>query len=85
MKQVYKYKGYPIFLSDKPNKKYYAIVGRRKVYFGQRPYEQYKDRIGYYSDLDHGDPVRRKNFKSRFERIRHNIGSAAWFSDKLLW
>jgi capsid portal protein len=82
---VGKFKGYTIYLSDKPQKKYYAIVNNRKVYFGQYPYQQYRDKLGYYSDLDHLDKQRRKNFKSRFERYRHRKGSSAYFSDQILW
>lgn len=83
--EIAKYKGYSIFVSDKKDKKYYAKVGNRKVYFGDTKYQHYQDKIGHYSHLDHGDSQRRKNFKSRHENNRHKIGSAAFFSDSLLW
>lgn len=85
MKPVAIYKSYPIFLSDLINKKYYALVNKKKVYFGQMPYEHYEDKIGYYSDLDHHDKTRRRNFKSRFERLRHHKGTSSWFADQILW
>lgn len=80
------FKGYRIFRSvDKPNKKYYALVGNRRVYFGARAYQHYRDRLGAYSRLDHLDPERRRRFKQRFERYRHRRGTAAWFADQILW
>lgn len=87
MKLVGNYQGYDIYLSDKPDKKYYAIVNNRKVYFGGDPrhYQHYYDKLGFYSHLDHHDDIRRKNFKSRFNSMRHKRGSASWFSDQLLW
>lgn len=91
VEEVYNYAGYPIFLSDKPEKKYFALVTSKKsgrpmkIYFGDTSYEQYHDKIGYYSHLDHGDPVRRANYKARHENNRHIKGSAGYFSDRLLW
>lgn len=84
---VYNYKGYDIYVSDKPNKKYYAKVGNRKVYFGKIPYEQYKDKIGYYSNLDHLDTKRRSAYRARHgaQGYQTKKGSAAWFSWNLLW
>jgi len=87
---VYWYRGYPIFLSDKPDKKYYAVVRSvksnrlNKIYFGDTSSYHYHDVIGYYKSLDHLDESRRKNFKSR-QVYRNLVGSAAWFADKLLW
>lgn len=85
MPYVGTYKSYPIYTSNKPEKKYYAEVDGKKVYFGQYDYEHYFDKLGVYSDWDHLDPKRRKNFKKRFEKSRHKIGSASWFSDQILW
>lgn len=79
------YKGYKIFVSDKPNKKYYAMVGNRKVYFGDTNYEHYYDKIGYWSHLNHLDKERRRRYKARHEKDRHNKGSAGWFADQILW
>lgn len=85
MAYVGKYKGYDIYLSDKPEKKYYAMVGNRKVYFGAYGYEHYHDKLGYYSDWNHWDKDRRRRYKIRHEKDRHNKGSAGWFSDQILW
>jgi len=83
--QVGQYKGYPIYVSDKKNKKYYAIVENRKVYFGDSRYQHYYDKMGYYSYLDHGDKERRRRYKQRHEKDRHVKGSAGWLSDQILW
>lgn len=80
-----KISNYTVHLSDKPAKKYYALVGARKVYFGDTSYEHYHDRFGHYKHLDHKDPKRRKNFKIRHEKNRHLPGTAAWFADQVLW
>jgi hypothetical protein len=79
------YKGYPIYVSDKKLKKYYAMVGNRKVYFGDSRYEQYYDKMGHYSHLNHNNKERRKRYKQRHEKDRHNKGSAGWFADQILW
>lgn len=87
MKPISNYKGYDIYVSDKPEKKYYALVNGKKIYFGQIPYQQYHDKIGYYKILDHNDKKRRENYRARhgaqgYQKIK---GSAAWFSWNLLW
>ena len=74
-------------------KKYDAILqsirtGRtRTVPFGQRGYQQYKDRIaGYYSDFDHYDKIRRRSFLARNENnIKAGYFSPGYFSAKYLW
>ncbi len=84
-----KHKGYHIFVSDKPNKKYYAIIKGekrdKKVYFGDTNYEQYFDKLGHYEAQNHNDPKRRQHYKNRHEKDRHLVGSAGWFSDQILW
>ena len=84
-----KYRGYDIFISDKPNKKYYAVVkGKKrdkKVYFGDTNYEHYFDKLGHYSRLNHNDPKRRQHYKNRHEKDRHVVASAGWFADNILW
>lgn len=86
---MWTWKGYPIFVSDKPAKKYYAVVPGilrpRRVYFGQRGYEHYWDRLGHYERDNHLDPVRRRHFKARHEKNRHKKSTAAWFADQILW
>ena len=79
------YDSYPIFVSDKYPKKYYALVNRKKVYFGDQKYEHYYDRLGYYSDLNHLDKNRKRLYKLRHNKDRHVKGSAGWFADQILW
>ena len=39
-----------------------------------------------YSDyLQHGDADRRRRYKQRHEKHRHNVGTASYYADKLLW
>ena len=87
---------YVIRKSTRPDKKYMAVFGAagragarggKTVHFGATGYEHYRDStpLRLYSRLDHLDPARRRNFKSRFERSRHVVHSAAWFADKYLW
>jgi hypothetical protein len=39
-----------------------------------------------YSDfLQHGDEERRRRYKQRHEKHRHNVGTASYYADKLLW
>ena len=84
-KYVGDYKGYKIYISNKYPKKYYAIVNQKKVYFGDIRYQHFFDKMGVYSFLNHYDKKRRKLFKIRHEKNRHKKGTAAWFSDQILW
>ena len=92
MNQPYAFwKGYPIWISDKPEKKYYALVtfvksGKPlKIYFGDTSYQHYRDKLGYWSHLDHGYATRRASYKSRHGSTRHTRGTASWFADQILW
>ena len=59
------------FTSGRGDKKYRAVVeskedgSTRVLSFGHKKYGQYKDRIGLYSHLDHGDPKRRRSYFAR--------------------
>ena len=79
------FKDHPIYVSDRKFKKYYAIVGNRKIYFGDSRYQQYHDKMGHYANLDHHDKKRQKRYKMRHEKDRHIKFSAGWFADKILW
>lgn len=79
------FKGFPIYLSDKYPKKYYALVKNKKVYFGDIRYEQYYDKMGYYSKLNHGDQKRRSSFWARHNKSKNKIGTPGWFSIHVLW
>ena len=53
------------FKSNLKFKKYAVYVlkdgKRRLIHFGDARYQQYKDKIGLYSHLDHNDKKRREN------------------------
>lgn len=78
--------------SDRKGKKYKAEVYGKTVHFGALGYQQYHDKIGLYSSLDHNDIKRRKRYRDRHKKIM--IGSIpayrikytpAWFSWYYLW
>lgn len=78
------YQSYPIYLSDKKNKKYYAIVDGSKVHFGDTRYRQYYDKLKHYSNLNHNDEQRKRNYYQRFGKTATK-GTAKWFSHNILW
>lgn len=79
------FKGFPIYISDKYPKKYYAIVNKEKKYFGDVRYQQYYDKIGVYHNLDHLDKKRRNKFWSRHHKSINKIGTPGWFALHVLW
>ena len=78
----------PFVYKGKGNKKYSVYVmkdgKRRLIHFGQLPYGQYKDKLGYYSNLDHGDKKRRENFLKRMGKTTDKT-SPKYYSIKYLW
>lgn len=85
------------FKSSAKNKKYSVYVlkdGKRKlIHFGDRSMQHYKDKIGEYKHLDHGDKDRRKRYLARAKGIKNKAGQLTWkdktspnyFSIKFLW
>ena len=53
---------YIFYVSKNKNKKYdvYDMKGNFIISFGARGYEQYKDKIGFYSDYNHNDENRKR-------------------------
>jgi len=81
---------YEVKKSTRKNKKYMARLKNSNdkwTHFGNPLYQQWRDStpLKLYSHLDHNDSKRRKAFKTRFEKTRHNVGSASFFSDIFLW
>ena len=72
--------------SKRKNKKYDVYDKQNKYItsFGDKRYEQYKDKIGYYSHKDHNDKKRRDNYYSRHGKTATPL-SARYFSHKYLW
>tara|TARA_R110000868_G_scaffold175436_1_gene412475 strand:+ start:94 stop:360 length:267 start_codon:yes stop_codon:yes gene_type:complete len=74
--------------SNTEHKKYdvYDVKTDKKITsFGDRRYNHFNDKIGYYDHLNTNDIARRKLFKTRHEKNRHVYQSAAWFADRFLW
>ena len=86
---------YKFITSKIKNKKYDAFIKKdghwKKVAsFGDKRYEHYKDIIGCYKRLDHGDSERRKQYRIRHEKDKitkkYKQGlSPGYFSMKYLW
>jgi hypothetical protein len=56
------------------------------VSFGDKNYEHYEDKIGYYKNLDHKDNKRRKLYKERHKKDNINDPKYAGFwSWNYLW
>jgi hypothetical protein len=88
---------YKPFVSKAKNKKYsvYVMKDNKKklIHFGDSRMEQFKDKLGNYKSLDHGDPVRRKSYLARAKGIKDKQGNLTWrdknssnyYSIKYLW
>lgn len=71
-------------------KKYEAVLQNRfgevkRVGFGDRRYEQYKDRIGHWSHLDHGDEKRKQAYRKRHAGEDQVLFSPGYFAWNFLW
>lgn len=83
--------GWSIKVSNKKNKKYDVFNSENKYItsFGDKRYEHYFDLLGHYSNLNHNDETRLKNFRNRFrskyEANKNNPESALFWSWNLLW
>ena len=51
---------------------------KRKISFGDRSMEHFKDKLGVYSSKNHNDPVRRKSYLARAKGIRNKQGELTW-------
>jgi hypothetical protein len=71
--------------------KYVAVLmndetGRQvKVPFGDKRYQQYHDKIGYWKELDHGDTQRRRLYRIRHAGEEKKKYSPGWFAWNYLW
>jgi hypothetical protein len=74
-------------------KKYNAVLlnkktkTERRIPFGQRGYEQYKDTtgLGLYSKVNHLDKNRRRLYRIRHDGEQFNKYSSGYFSYYYLW
>jgi len=78
-------KQYKFYVSTRKNKKYDAYLNDKFVVsFGDSRYQQYYDKLGAYSYLDHKNNKRRNNYYKRFG-IDSIEGTAKYFSHLYLW
>ena len=79
---------YEPFVSSSPLKKYSVYImknGKRKlIHFGDRRYQHYHDKLGYYSDLDHKDKRRRELYFKRHGKS-NDKNTAKYWSNLILW
>jgi len=79
---------YKPFKSSAKNKKYSVYVmkdGKRKlIHFGDSRYNQFRDKLGHYSHLDHNDSKRKKAYYARHGQTS-DITSAKYYSHRYLW
>jgi hypothetical protein len=80
--------------SERKNKKFKVLTKSGVIHFGDTRYEQFKDKLGVYSHLDHNDKKRQKNYCKRAKGIKNKKGeltykdkdnSANYWSYHFLW
>jgi len=79
--------------STRKDKKLMVIVDGKKIHFGARNMEHYKDKTGLWKELDHLDKKRRKNYLARSGGIRNKEmkltkdieSSPNYHSIRILW
>jgi len=79
---------YSISKSSRKYKKYDVYLDSKFITsFGDKRYQHYKDRFGYYSNLDHHDIKRRNNYRKRSEGIGNlkNPYSGNFWAYHFLW
>lgn len=89
----------PFINRSKTKSKYFVYVksdnkrGFKKVGFGHKDYQHFKDKLGYYKRLDHGDKKRRDNYRGRASGIKNKKGeftyldknTANYWAYRTLW
>lgn len=79
-------KKYNAILRNKDDKKVYVRVPFGAIRSSGIPYEQYKDKaLGLYSDYDHQDMERRKNWLARHGKYNKKYYTPLYFSTVFLW
>ena len=78
---------YKPFKSKAKNKKYSVYVmkngKKRLIHFGDNRYGQFKDKLGEYKKLDHGDPKRKELYYKRHGKATSK-DTAKYWSHKIL-
>ena len=74
----------------KSKNKYWVYVkadnkrGYKKIGFGHKDYQHFKDKLGHYKSLDHNDPERKKRYYSRHGKATSK-DTAKYWSHRVLW
>ena len=72
--------------STRKNKKYMVLTKNGIIHFGDNRYQQFRDRIGLYSNLNHNDDKRKENYYKRHgDRNTKNKETAKYWTHKILW
>lgn len=73
-----------IKISSRKNKKYDVFRnGKYLLSFGSSLHQQYYDKLGAYSHLNHNDKKRRDDYYKRFGDAKPD--TAKYYSHKYLW
>lgn len=80
---------YKPFPSKRKNKKYSVYVmsssGKPKlIHFGQLPYQHFRDKLGTYRSLDHGNSQRRAMWYARHKPTKDK-NTARYWAARILW
>ena len=73
---------YTYYKSDHINKKLMTTVDKKNIYFGDAAYEQYKDKTGIWTTLDHNNESRRRSYLKRSKGIKDKDGNITWKDPK---
>ena len=77
--------GFPIFISDRNDTKYFAIVDNKKVYFGDINNDQYYDIYENYPQLNNYSMQERDRFYLTFGDQVKKRKSSLWFTSHVLY
>jgi len=78
-------KNYNIVVWKRKNKKYDVFKnGKYLLWFGDKRYEQYRDKLGHYKHLDHNDKKRRDYYYNRNGET-NDKDTAKYWANLILW
>jgi len=79
---------YKPFISKAKNKKYSVYImknnKKRLIHFGDKRYQQFKDKLGHYSSLNHNDKKRKELYYKRHGKT-NDKNTAKYWANKILW
>jgi hypothetical protein len=82
----YKYGSYTTPEPYKYSVKVRTDSGFKLIHFGDRRYQHYYDKIGFWSNLNHNDQKRRASYRARHSVTDYkNKNTAAYWSWYKLW